>query len=155
MPEPKQEPDAEEEEEEEDVEVEGGAPAAAKKKKNKKKKKKPASDAAAAPVTREDGSVPLVLSGKHTMPHTRGLFLTNDVPAKCNSFLSKFTTKQQTWPPTVPVADLFRLNGLEPTEGEIMEHPGDLNRHRGLFIFGSLHGSNSLLIHTQASPRRS
>lgn len=119
---------ASEEEDEEDETVAGEASAAAtankKKKKKKSKKKNPASEAPA--VVREDGSVPLVLSGKGTAPHTRGL--APDV--KCNSFCQYFTPKAQNWPPNLPIFDLLAHNKQEPREGEICEYVGDLNRHR-------------------------
>jgi methionyl aminopeptidase len=121
--------DEEDEEETDNADVQAAGNGAKKKKKNKKKKKKnnAANEAAASSVPekkelqREDGSVPLDLSGSRTIPWTRGL---NAV--KCNSYLAKFP--KQSWPPTVPIEELIGAD--EPPTGEIKEHPGDLNRHR-------------------------
>jgi len=130
--------EGEEEDDEEDGEDEGedgaggdatGAAGAAKKKKKKKSKKKKKNNAGGAAedkkdapvVQREDGSIPIDMSGSNTVPYMRGL---NDV--KCNSFLAKFP--KQTWPPKIPIEDL--LGDAEAPLGEIKEHPGDQNRHR-------------------------
>lgn len=67
--------------------------------------------------------MPLDLSGSAKVPFTRGLKL----DCKLDSFLGHCPL--QTWPPTVPMADLF-VGDVEPPVGEVKEHPGDFNRHR-------------------------
>ena len=131
-----QEEDSEEEEEEAGNSEQANAAegsnnqsaTAKKKKKNKKKKKKNPGNTGATNSNekkklvpqREDGSIPLDFSGSRT-PFTRGL----NVDVKCDSFLAYC---KQTWPPTIPIEDLFAES--EPPPGEIKEHPGDFNRYR-------------------------
>jgi len=70
---------------------------------------------------RPDGSIPLDLSGTRRTPHTLGL----NSGVQCDSFTK---TTKQTWPPTIPVEVLFADS--EPPTGQVVEHPGDMNRHR-------------------------
>ena len=140
---------------EQEQEQGGGAAAGDKKKKKKKGKKKKATGAGAGAAAgtpgagaasatskipqRPDGSVPLDLSGEARVPTHRGL----KPDTRCDSFTFK---QPQSWPPTKPVHTLYAdptasasasagagaSGGGKPPapEGERLDHPLDLNRHR-------------------------
>lgn len=101
--------------------IEASQKASNKKKKNKKKKNKKSKDVTPLlPTVLPDSGIDLTTDNR--VPTHRGL----NEGVKCDSFCEKYG---QTWPPTKPVTSLFPP-GHEGPIGEVMEHPGDMNRYR-------------------------